>query len=74
MLYFKEKKRGPTFSGGGGGQLFPGVCVCVGGVQMLISIETYRTCDFPGGGGGLGPPISPRDPRMGCDLHANDSK
>ena len=36
------------------GQLFPG-CVCVcgggGGVQMLISIETHITCDFPEGGG-----------------------
>ena len=27
------------FGGGGGG----------GGVQMLISIETHITCDFPGG-------------------------
>ena len=23
------------------------------GVQMLISIESYMFCDFPGGGGGL---------------------
>ena len=30
---------GPTFSRGGGG----------GEVQMLISIETHITCDFPGG-------------------------
>ena len=29
-----------NFSGGGGG----------GRVQVLISIETHRTCDFPGGG------------------------
>ena len=40
------------FFGGGG----------VGGVQILISIETYITCDFSGGGGGggggwSGPPI-----------------
>ena len=29
-----------------------------GGVQMLISLETHvRTCYFPGGGGGSGPPI-----------------
>ena len=33
-----------------------------GGVQILISIETYKTCDFSGGGGGgggggSGPPI-----------------
>ena len=33
------------FGGGGGG---------VGGVQILISIETYITCDFSGGGGGGG--------------------
>ena len=38
------------FWGGGGG--FGG-----GGVQILISIETYKTCDFSGGGGGSGPPI-----------------
>ena len=30
------------FWGGGG----------VGGMQILISIETYITCDFSGGGGG----------------------
>ena len=32
------------FGGGGGGW---------GGVQILISIETYITCDFSGGGGGV---------------------
>ena len=32
------------FWGGGGGGW--------GGVQILISIETYITCDFSGGGGG----------------------
>ena len=32
------------FWGGGGGG--------VGGMQILISIETYITCDFSGGGGG----------------------
>ena len=34
------------FGGGGVG----------GGVQILISIETYITCDFSGGGGGGGGP------------------
>ena len=30
-----------------------------GGIQMLVSIETHITCDFPGGGGGGGPdPLS----------------
>ena len=33
------------FLGGGWG---------LGGVQILISIETYKTCDFSGGGGGGG--------------------
>ena len=33
---------------------------------MLISIETYRTCDFPEGRSGppTPPPPSPLDPRM----------
>ena len=39
-----------------------------GGFQMLISIETHLTCDFPGGGGGGGgggtDPLSPL-----LDLH-----
>ena len=39
---------GPTFSRGGG-------------VQMLISIKTHITCDFPEGSG---PPVPPLDPRM----------
>ena len=34
---------GPTFFRGGG-PTFPG-----GGVQMLISIKTHITCDFPEG-------------------------
>ena len=42
--------RGPTFSRGGG-------------VQMLISIETHITCDFPGGEGS-GPLIPPLDRHM----------
>ena len=35
---------GPTFFRGGGVQHFQG-----GGVQMLISIKTHITCDFPEG-------------------------
>ena len=31
---------------------------------MLISIETYRTCDFPGGGVRTPCPPPPLDPRM----------
>ena len=30
-----------------------------GGVQILISIETYITCDFSGGGGGCPDHLSP---------------
>ena len=47
-LYFSKDRGGPTFLRGGG----------VGGsrVQVLISIETHITCDFPGGSG---PPITP---------------
>ena len=39
-LYFSKDRGGPTFQGGGGGSR----------VQVLISIETHITCDFPGGG------------------------
>ena len=37
-LYFSKDRGGPTFLGGGGGSR----------VQVLISIETHITCDFPG--------------------------
>ena len=47
-LYFSKDRGGPTFLGGGGGSR----------VQVLISIETHITCDFPGGGGS-GHPITP---------------
>ena len=45
------------FLGGGGGG--------VGGVQILISIETYITCDFSGGGGGVRTTYPSLDSRMG---------
>ena len=50
-LYFSKDRGGPTFLGGGGGSR----------VQVLISIETHITCDFPGGGGPdpLSPPLHP---------------
>ena len=41
---FPRTWRGSYIFRGGGGHLFPG-----GGVQMLISIGTPITCDFPGG-------------------------
>ena len=60
ILYFLRFKRVETFIGGGGGGatfyfFFLGGGGW-GGVQILISIETYITCDFSGGGGS-GPPI-----------------
>ena len=45
------------FLGGGGGGW--------GGVQILISIETYITCDFSGGGGGVRTTYPSLDSRMG---------
>ena len=51
LLFSKVFRGGPTFSrgsnfsGGGGG----------GGVQILFSIETHITCDFPGGTDPLSP-------------------
>ena len=47
---FEGFRGGPTFSKGG-----PTFSI---GDQMLISIETHITCDFPGGGGGPDP-LSP---------------
>ena len=50
MVYFKENPNfsrfqgSPTFSRWV--RLFPVVCV---GVQLLIAVETYETCDFQGG-------------------------
>ena len=48
-LYFSKDPEGV--------QHFPGVQLFPGGIQMLISIETHITCEFPGGGSG--PPIPP---------------
>ena len=61
IVYFKENynslkfQRGLSFFRGGGPNFSMGC-----GVQMLISIETYRIFDFPGGPG----PHTPLDPRM----------
>ena len=49
-IVFQGFRGGPTFSRGV--QLFPGG----GEGQMVISIETHITCDFPGGGSGPPPP------------------
>ena len=47
VLLQRKLCKDPTFSMGGGGPTFSRGG---GGVQMLISIETHITCDFPGGG------------------------
>ena len=47
---FQGSRGGPTFSRGGGVQLFPG------GSNSLFPIETHITCDFPGESG---PPVPP---------------
>ena len=57
IIFFTVQKGRNIYRGGGGGG---GGCnflllfffFWVGGVQILISIETYITCDFSGGGGG----------------------
>ena len=49
---FPRIQRGSNiFHGGGGGG--------GGGVQLLISIETHITCDFPGGSGSPNHPLGP---------------
>ena len=57
-LYFSKDPEGVQhlLGGGGGVQLSPGG----GGVQMLNSIETHITCDFPRGG--VQTPIPPPPP------------
>ena len=51
MVLLQRKEKTILFQGSRGGPTIS-KCVCVGGgVQMLISIETHITCDFPGGGG-----------------------
>ena len=47
--------------GRGGSSIFGSPTFSRGGVQMLISIKTHITCDFPEGSG---PPVPPLDPRM----------
>ena len=68
IIFFTVQKGRNIYQGGGGGGcnflllLFLFIFFFfggggVGGVQILISIETYITCDFSVGGGVSGPPI-----------------
>ena len=62
-IFFYGSKGSKHLSGGGGGATFYYYFFFFfwggggWGVQILISIETYITCDFSGGGGESGPPI-----------------
>ena len=56
-LLFSKVSKWSNFFKGGGSNFFKGG----GGVQMLISIQTHITCDFPGGSG---PPTPSLDPHM----------
>ena len=62
-IFFYGSKGSKHLSGGGGATFYYYFFFFFGGggglgVQILISIETYITCDFSGGGGGeSGPPI-----------------
>ena len=56
QLFFFTVQKGRNIyrgwgGGGGGVQLFIFFWGGGGGVEILISIETYITCDFSGGGG-----------------------
>ena len=74
ILYFLRFKRVETFIGGGGCNFLllliffwggGGGWGGFGGVKILISIETYITCDFSGGGGGVRTTYPSLDSRMG---------
>ena len=77
--YFKEKYNFPRFQrvqhfpgGGGGVQLFQGG----GGFQVVISIETHITCNFPGEGvrNPYPPPLNPHMIACKCKLLCNKFK
>ena len=61
FLYGSKGSKHLSGGGGGGGATFYYYFFFFWGggwgVQILISIEAYITCDFSGGGGESGPPI-----------------
>ena len=67
-IFFYGSK-GSKHLSGGGVQLFINISFFFGGggggVQILISIETYITCDFSGGGGGVRTTYPSLDSGMG---------
>ena len=48
----------------GGSNIYRGVQLFPGGVQMLIFMKAHITCDFPGGIQTPYPPPPPLDPHM----------
>ena len=58
-IIFQGSRRGPTFSRGGGVQIFPG-----GGVQSLIPYRIPYNLSFSRGGGSRPPALPPLDPPM----------
>ena len=61
FLIFNPQQILQFYRGGGGPVFFRGGPTFSRGVQMLISIKTHITCDFPEGSG---PPVPPLDPYM----------
>ena len=68
--HFQGSRGGPTFSRGGGVQLFPGW-----GVPIAYTYRKYITCDFPGEVRTPAPP--PLDPHlelsMVLSIHAENA-
>ena len=80
MIYFKENYNFPRYRGGGGGggggfNIFKGGQIFSREVQLLIPMETYRTCDFPRGFWTPCPPLwilfKQCGPRSGSTLFAS---
>ena len=59
-IIFQGSRGGPTFSRGGGVQLFPGW-----GVPIAYSYRKYITCDFAGE---VRTPCPPLDPHLGLSM------
>ena len=64
--HFSRFRRGSNIFQGGGGPTFSRGR----GSNCLFPIETHRTSDFPGGGGGSGPPVPPLDPHLHAHLRS----
>ena len=65
MVNFKDIYHVSRFQRGS--NIFQGVQLFPGGVQLLILYRNPLTCDFPGGGGS-GPPVPLLDPHLSLHL------